>query len=185
MAPAGGLELGALARARVGGELRGRSIADAGARRARPAGSRAAAPGRGADGAPRGGRSGRGLRAVADAALARAYGESPVVAETRTGIAARRALAAASAAADELAAALPGAGGDDVLAALDAIQVRLGDGLPQGRVRIVRIGLARLAPVPALVLCGLEDGVLPRREPAEAAGSAELRRALTPAGPPR
>ena len=79
---------------------------------------------------------------------------------------------------------MPGADGDDVLAALDAVQVRLGDGLPRGRVRIVRIGLARLAPVRALVLCGLEAGVLPRREPAEAAGSAELRRALTPAGLP-
>jgi hypothetical protein len=124
------------------------------------------------------------LRAVVDAALARAYGDSPVVAETRTGIAARRALATASAAADELAGALPGAGGDDVLAALDAVQVRLGDGLPQGRVRIVRIGLARLAPVRAVVLCGLEAGVLPRREPAEAAGSADLRRSLTPSALP-
>ena len=99
-------------------------------------------------------------------------------------MAARRALAAASAAADELSEAVPEADGDDVLAALDAVQVRLGDGLPRGRVRIVRIGLARLAPVRALVLCGLEEGVLPRREPAEAAGSAELRRALTPAGLP-
>ena len=99
-------------------------------------------------------------------------------------MAARRALAAASATADELCEAVPGADGDDVLAALDAVQVRLGDGLPRGRVRIVRIGLARLAPVRALVLCGLEEGVLPRREPAEAAGSAELRRALTPAGLP-
>jgi hypothetical protein len=71
-----------------------------------------------------------------------------------------------------------------VLAALDAVQVRLGDGLPRGRLRIVRIGLARLAPVRALVVCGLEEGVLPRREPAEAAGSTELRRALTPAGLP-
>jgi hypothetical protein len=64
------------------------------------------------------------------------------------------------------------------------VQVRLGDGLPRGRVRIVRIGLARLAPVRAVVLCGLEQGVLPRREPAEAAGSAELRRVLTPSGLP-
>ena len=124
------------------------------------------------------------LRAVADAALSRAYGSAPVAAETRMGIAARRALAAASEVADELSAALPGADGEDVLAALDAVQVRLGDGLPRGRVRIVRIGLARLAPVRAVVLCGLEQGVLPRREPAEAAGSAELRRALTPAGLP-
>ena len=124
------------------------------------------------------------LRAVADETLARAYGESPALAETRSGIAARRALAAASVAADELSAALPGAGGDDVLIALDAVQVRLGDGLPRGRVRIVRLGLARLAPVRALVLCGLESGVLPRREAAEAAGSADLRRALTPSGLP-
>ncbi len=124
------------------------------------------------------------LRDIADAALARAYGEAPALAETRAGVTARRALAAASAAADELAGALPDAGGDDVLAALDAVQVRLGDGLPQGRVRIVRIGLARLAPVRAVVLCGLEAGVLPRREPAEAAGSADLRRSLTPAGLP-
>jgi hypothetical protein len=124
------------------------------------------------------------LRAVADAALARAYGGMPVPTETRTGIAARRALAAASAAADELSSALPGADGEDVLAALDAVQVRLGDGLPSGRVRIVQIGLARLAPVRAVVLCGLEAGVLPRREAAEAAGSADLRRALTPAGLP-
>ena len=124
------------------------------------------------------------LRSVADAALSRAYGSAPVTAETRMGIAARRALAAASDVADELSAALAGADGDDVLAALDAVQVRLGDGLPRGRVRIVRIGLARLAPVRAVVLCGLEQGVLPRREPAEAAGSAELRRALTPAGLP-
>jgi hypothetical protein len=124
------------------------------------------------------------LRTLADAALSRAYGGAPVLAETRADMAARRALAAASAAADELSEAVPGADGDDVLAALDAVQVRLGDGLPRGRVRIVRIGLARLAPVRALVLCGLEEGVLPRREPAEAAGSAELRRALTPAGLP-
>jgi ATP-dependent helicase/nuclease subunit B len=124
------------------------------------------------------------LRAVADAALARAYGGSPAPAQTRTGVAARRALAAASAVADELAAALPGADGDDVLAALDAVQVRLGDGLPRGRVRIVRLGVARLAPVRAVVLCGLENGVLPRRETTEAAGSADLRRALTPAGLP-
>ena len=122
---------------------------------------------------------------MADAALARAYGERARRSPRRAaGIAARRALAAASAAADELSAALPGAGGDDVLVALDAVQVRLGDGLPRGRVRIVRIGLARLAPVRALVLCGLEAGVLPRREAAEAAGSADLRRALTPAGLP-
>ena len=125
-----------------------------------------------------------GLRAVADAALSRAYGSTPAPAETRTGMAARRALAAASAAADELSQAVPRVDGEDVLAALDAIQVRLGDGLPRGRVRIVRIGLARLSPAPALVLCGLEDGVLPRREPAEPAGSAELRGALTPAGLP-
>jgi hypothetical protein len=124
------------------------------------------------------------LRAVADAALSRAYGSSPALAETRMGVAARRALVAASEAADELSSALPGAGGDDVLAALDAVQVRLGDGLPRGRVRIVRIGLARLAPVRAIVLCGLEAGILPRREAAEAAGSAELRRTLTPAGLP-
>ena len=125
-----------------------------------------------------------GLRSVADGALARAYGAVPLPAESRAGVAARRALAAASAAADELSAAVPGADGDDVLAALDAVQVRLGDGLPSGRVRIVRIGLARLAPVRAVVLCGLEDGVLPRREAAEAAGSADLRRILTPAGLP-
>ncbi len=124
------------------------------------------------------------LRAVADAALARAYGGAPALAETRTGVAARRALAAAAALGDELSAALPGADGDDVLAALDAVQVRLGDGLPRGRVRIVRVGVARLAPVRAVVLCGLEAGVLPRREATEAAGSAELRRALTPAGLP-
>ncbi len=124
------------------------------------------------------------LRTVADAALSRAYGNAPALAETRMGVAARRALAAASAAADELAAALPGADGEDVLAALDAIQVRLGDGLPRGRVRIVRLGVARLAPVRAVVLCGLEAGVLPRREAAEAADSTELRRALTPPGLP-
>jgi PD-(D/E)XK nuclease superfamily len=124
------------------------------------------------------------LRAVADAALARAYGDAPALAETRAAFAARRGLAAASALADELSAALPGNDGDDVLAALDAAQVRLGDGLPAGRVRIVRLGVARLAPLRALVLCGLETGVLPRREPAEAAGSVELRRALTPPGLP-
>jgi hypothetical protein len=124
------------------------------------------------------------LGAVADAALSRAYGSVPTLAETRMAVAARRALAAASELAGELSAALPAADGDDVLAALDAVQVRLGDGLPRGRVRIVRIGLARLAPVRAAVLCGLEGGVLPRREPAEAAGSAELRRALTPTGVP-
>jgi PD-(D/E)XK nuclease superfamily len=124
------------------------------------------------------------LRAMADAALSRAYGSAPSLAETRGGVVARRALAAASDLAGELASALPGADGEDVLAALDAVQVRLGDGLPRGRVRIVRIGLARLAPVRAVVMCGLEQGVLPRREPAEAAGSAELRHALTPAGLP-
>jgi hypothetical protein len=124
------------------------------------------------------------LRAVADAALSRAYGTAPALAETRMGVAARRALAAASVTADELSSALPQADGDDVLAALDAVQVRLGDGLPRGLVRIVRIGLARLAPVRAVILCGLEAGVLPRREPAEAAGSTELRRALTPHGLP-
>jgi hypothetical protein len=124
------------------------------------------------------------LRDVADATLARAYGESPALAETRTGLAARRALAAASATADELSSALPGAGGDDVLVALDATHVRLGDGLPRGRVRIVRIGLARLAPVRAVVLCGLEAGLFPHREAAEVAGAADLRRALTPSGLP-
>ncbi|HET6174733.1 MAG TPA: PD-(D/E)XK nuclease family protein [Gaiellales bacterium] len=124
------------------------------------------------------------VRAVAGAALSRAYGAVPVLAETRAGVTARRAFAAASEVADELSAALPQADGDDVLAALDAVQVRIGDGLPRGRVRIVRIGLARLAPVRAVVLCGLEQGVLPRREPAEAAGSADLRRALTPPGLP-
>jgi hypothetical protein len=51
-------------------------------------------------------------------------------------------------------------------------------------VRIVRLGLARLAPVRAAVVCGLEAGVLPRRDTAEAAGSADLRRWLTPAGLP-
>src|SRR4051794_11644548 len=89
------------------------------------------------------------LRALADAALSRAYGSVPVLAETRAGMAARRALAAVSATADELC-AVPAVDGDDVLTALDAVQVRLGDGLPRGRVRIVRIGLARLAPVRAL-----------------------------------
>ncbi len=113
------------------------------------------------------------MRAVAGAALARAYGSLPVVTETRTGIAARRALAAASEVADELSGALASAAGDDVLVALDAVEVRLGDGLPRGRVRIVRLGLARLAPVRAVVVCGLEQGVLPRRE---AAGGSRLGR---------
>src|SRR4029077_15471505 len=63
-----------------------------------------------------------GLRAVADAALSRAYGSTPARAETRTGMAARRALAAASGVADELSQALPRADGEDVLAALDAVQ---------------------------------------------------------------
>ena len=133
------------------------------------------------------------LRAAGDAAAAlrawpmprsREPTERPSAGREAHGVAARRALAAASELAEELSAALPGADGDDVLVALDAVQVRLGDGLPRGRVRIVRLGLARLAPVRAVVLCGLEEGVLPRREPAEAAGSAELRRALTPAGLP-
>ena len=130
------------------------------------------------------GNAGAALRAIADGALARAYGSAPAPAATRTGAAARRALAAASAAADELASALASVDGDDVLAALDAVQVRLGDGRPSGRVRIVRLGLARLAPVRAAVVCGLEAGVLPRRDAAEAAGSAELRRWLTPDGLP-
>ena len=130
------------------------------------------------------GNAGVALRAIADGALARAYGSVPAPAATRTGAAARRALAAASAAADGLASALASVDGDDVLAALDAVQVRLGDGRPSGRVRIVRLGLARLAPVRAAVVCGLEAGVLPRRDAAEAAGSAELRRWLTPDGLP-
>ena len=99
-------------------------------------------------------------------------------------MAARRALAAAAAMAEELTRAVPGAEDADVLAALDGVQVRLGDGVPRGRVRIVRIGVARLAPARAIVLCGLEDGMLPRRETAEASGATELRRALAPAGIP-
>ena len=146
-----------LARARVGGEAarpqhRRRARAERELWR-RPAAARARA-----DGAARAADPAAALRAVADAALARAYGDAPVAAETRMGVAARRALAAASAPPRSCPRALPGAGGDDVLAALDAVQVRLGDGLPRGRVRIVRIGLARLAPVRAVVLCGLEAG---------------------------
>ena len=93
-------------------------------------------------------------------------------------MAARRALAAASGSRRRaVAGSCHGPTGEDVLAALDAVQVRLGDGLPRGRVRIVRIGLARLAPVPrASCSAASRTGVLPRREPAEAAGSAELRR---------
>ena len=112
-------------------------------------------PGARAGGAARRQRPGGGVAHRGRCGARSRLRDSPALAETRAAVAARRGLAAASALADELSAALPGNDGDDVLAALDAAQVRLGDGLPAGRVRIVRLGVARLAPLRALVLCGL------------------------------
>ena len=92
--------------------LRGRNIADAQRAERDAAGGRSAAARPRADRAPgrhrsRGRPAGRGRRRRSRARTA----TSPVPAETRTGVTARRALAAASAAADELSSALPGADG--------------------------------------------------------------------------
>ena len=72
----------------------------------------------------------------------------------------------------------------ELVAALEASSVRLGDDRPSGRVRVVGLRRARTHRVSTVIMLGLEAGRLPRRPRPDALLGDSLRRALAGRGLP-